>query len=141
MRGDISRAVASKVLSSFHSVMKEMTIRGFLSHNPAIGVSIRAESRYQELVKTPSRQEIVALLAAADALANAKNQTIANAWERYRPMLYLAVDSGMRPQEYLALARSAVRDKGVQVERAIEGGGSSISVIKASPTSGSSAAR
>jgi integrase len=130
LRGEISRPVASKVLSSFHSVMKEMTIRGHVTHNPAIGVAIRAESRYQEIAKFPTKQEIIALLAAADALANSKNLTIAHAWERYRPMLYLAVDSGMRPQEYIALARSAVRETGVQVERAIEGGGTSISVTK-----------
>ena len=130
LRGALSRVVAGKVLSSFHSVMKEMTIRGHMPHNPAIGVSIRADSRYQEVVTVPSRRDIVALLAAADALANSKNLTIANAWQRYRPMLYLAVDSGMRPQEYIALGRSALRPTGVQVERAIEGGWRSITVTK-----------
>jgi len=130
LRGEISRVVASKVLSSFHSIMKEMTIRGHISHNPAIGVSIRADSRYQETAKIPSRREIMALLAAADELANSKNLTISNAWARYRPMLYLAVDSGMRPQEYIALAKSAISGTGVQVERALDGSGRSISVTK-----------
>lgn len=130
LTGNASRAVASKVLSSLHSVLKEMTIRGYLPHNPATGVSIRADSRYDGPVSIPTRAEIVALLSAADTLANAKNQTIAKAWERYRPMLYLAVDSGMRPQEYLALAKSALRPHGVQVERALEGCGSAISVTK-----------
>jgi len=41
------------------------------------------------------------ILKAADSLANHKNYWIARAWERYRPMIYLAADSGMRPQEYL----------------------------------------
>ncbi len=45
-------------------------------------------------------------------------------------MLYLAADSGMRPQEYLAIARSAITDKGVYVDRAIDGNGQSISVTK-----------
>ena len=45
-------------------------------------------------------------------------------------MLYLAVDSGMRPQEYLAASRSALRDNGIYVDRAVEGGGSEISVTK-----------
>lgn len=130
LRGEISRVVASKVLSSFHSIMKEMTIRGHISHNPAIGVSIRADSRYQETTKIPSRREIMALLVAADELANSKNLTIANAWARYRPMLYLAVDSGMRPQEYIALAKSAISETGVQVDRALDGSGRSISVTK-----------
>lgn len=130
LRGALSREVASKVLSTFHSVLKEMTIRGYISANPAIGVSIRADSRYEEAVRIPSKQDIIALLAAADSLANSKNQTIAKAWERYRPLLYLAVDSGMRPQEYIALARSAIRQTGVHVERAIDGSGRSITVTK-----------
>jgi integrase len=45
-------------------------------------------------------------------------------------MLYLAVDSGMRPQEYLALARASVKDTGVEVDRALEGGGTEITVTK-----------
>jgi integrase len=130
LSGGISRPLASKVLSSFHSIMKEMTIRGHLAHNPAIGISVRADSRYQEPIRIPSRQEIVALLEAADRLANSKNKLTARTWLRYRPMLYLAVDSGMRPQEYLALSRSALRDNGVYVDRAIEGGGTAISVTK-----------
>lgn len=130
LTSDASRAVASKALSSLHSILREMTIRGYLAHNPATGISIRADSRYDEPAKIPTRAEIVALLSAADTLANSRNQTIAKAWERYRPMLYLAVDSGMRPQEYLALAKSALRPHGVQVERALEGCGSAISVTK-----------
>ena len=38
----------------------------------------------------------------------------------------------MRPQEYLALAKLAIEDNGVQVERAIDGAGMSISVTKTS---------
>lgn len=52
-----------------------------------------------------------------------KNKQIADAWARYRPMLYLAVDSGMRPQEYVALAGRSVLTDGVQVERAIDRSG------------------
>jgi integrase len=126
----ISRDLAGKVLSSFQSVMKEMTIRGILPHNIAAGVCIRADARYKEPVVIPSKGDIVALLAAADRLANSKNQTLAKAWRRYRPMLYLAADSGMRPQEYLAAARSALGERGIRVERAIEGSGTKISVTK-----------
>jgi integrase len=45
-------------------------------------------------------------------------------------MLYLAVDSGMRPQEYLVLPRSALKDTGVEIDRALEGGGTEITVTK-----------
>lgn len=126
----ISRDLAGKVLASFHSVMKEMTMRGILPHNVATGVSVRAESRYKEPVVIPSKQEIVALLSAADRLANSKNAQIARTWERYRPILYLAADSGMRPQEYLALARSAIDASGVHVTRAIDGSGHELTVTK-----------
>ncbi|WP_095193965.1 site-specific integrase [Pseudomonas sp. Irchel 3A7] len=130
LRSDISRVLAGKVLSSLQSVMKEMSIRGYISNNCAAGVSIRNESRYDAPVVIPSKKDILELLKAADALSNAKNETISNAWQRYRPMLYLAVDSGMRPQEYLAAAQSALTDNGIQVDRAIEGDGSKISVTK-----------
>lgn len=126
----ISRDLAGKVLSSFHSLMKEMTIRGIVTHNVAVGVSIRSDSRYQRPPLIPSKRDVIALLRAADELANAKNQTIAKPWQRYRPMLYLAVDSGMRPQEYLALARGALEDGGVRVERAVDGSGHKITVTK-----------
>ncbi len=126
----ISRVLASKVLSSFQSVMKEMTIRGVLPHNVATGVCIRAESRYQEPVIIPSKADVVALLAAADRLANSKNAQIERTWQRYRPMLYLAADSGMRPQEYLALSKSALGENGVRIDRAIDGSGATISVPK-----------
>lgn len=130
LRSDVSRSLAGKVLSSLQSVMKEMAIRGYTSTNSAAGVSIRNDSRYDTPVVIPSKKEILELLRAADALSNSKNQTIAKAWLRYRPMLYLAVDSGMRPQEYLAAASSALTTHGIQVDRAIEGDGSKISVTK-----------
>lgn len=130
LNGQMSRVLAGKVLSSLQSVMKEMAIRGVLPHNVASGISIRAESRYQQPVVIPSKADVVALLSAADRLADSKNQQIARTWQRYRPMLYLAADSGMRPQEYLALSTEAFRDRGVFVDRAIEGSGASISVTK-----------
>jgi integrase len=125
-----SRYVARKTLSYFHSVLNEMALRGHMASNVATSVSIKSDSRYDEPVVIPKKEEIVALLRAADRLANSKNQQTKRTWERYRPILYLAVDSGMRPQEYLALARSAIHDNGVKVERAIEGGSQKISVTK-----------
>ena len=62
LQEDISRDLAGKVLSSFQSIMKEMTIRGVLHHNVATGICIRADSRYQEPVIIPSKQDVIALL-------------------------------------------------------------------------------
>lgn len=129
---DVSRIVAGKVMSSLHSVLKEMTIRGVIPYNVATGVTIRADSRYDEPIVIPSKSEIIALLAAADCLANSRNAQIARTWERYRPILYLAADSGMRPQEYLAVANSALDEHGINVTRAIDGSGNSLSVTKTS---------
>lgn len=125
-----SRDQAKKALSSFQSIMKEMVTRGYLASNPAIGVAIRSDSRYDTPVSIPTAKDIQALLSAADELANSANRHIARTWQRYRPILYLAADTGMRPQEYLALAGSSARDHGVAVERAIECGGYKISVTK-----------
>lgn len=125
-----SRDQARKVLSSFHSVMREMTTRGYLATNVAAGVSIRADSRYDEPIVIPSPEEVQALLQAADRLANAKNRQTARTWERYRPILYLAADTGMRPQEYLVVPCANLLTHGVKVDRAIERGGYRISVTK-----------
>ena len=125
-----SRDVASKVLTSFHSMIREMVGRGVLLHDMAAGVSVGATSRYDAPIAIPSEREIQALLSAADRLANSRNLTIQKPWQRYRPMLYLAVDSGMRPQEYMVLGRASLGDTGVEVDRALEGGGTEITVTK-----------
>ncbi|MFG0542137.1 tyrosine-type recombinase/integrase [Pseudomonas sp. YQ_5] len=117
------RYLAAKTLTYFHAVLSEMSMRGFIDSNPASGVSVRKDTRYSEPVIIPTQREIEALLKAADELANSKNLQTAKAWERYRPILYLAVDSGMRPQEYLALAGRNILKTGVQVERAIDRSG------------------
>ncbi len=130
VRNCASRDQARKVMSSFQSVMREMSQRGLVSSNVAAGISIRADSRYDEPVQIPTTSEVRALLDAADRLANAKNAQVARSWERYRPMLYLAVDSGMRPQEYLVIPHDNLRDGGVAVDRAIERPGDRISVTK-----------
>ena len=124
------RSMAHHVLSSFHSMIREMVFRGVLPHDVAAGVSIRERSRYKEPVVIPSEQEVMSLLNAADRLANSKNRQTQRTWERYRPMLYLAADSGMRPQEYLAVADGSLKNKGVQVSRAIERSGRKLSVPK-----------
>ncbi len=125
-----SREVAHKALTSFHSMILEMTSRGLLFHDIAAGVSIGATSRYDPRATIPSEKDVHALLEAADALAASKNKKVKNTWRRYRPMLYLAINSGMRPQEYLALARGSLKETGVEVDRALEGGGTKITVTK-----------
>ncbi|ANG98653.1 hypothetical protein A8A54_18715 [Brucella pseudogrignonensis] len=97
-----------------------------MPHNLAIGVSIRTGSRYEDDVKIPTRQEIVALLAAADALANSKNLTIAGAWKRYPHAVpgsrLRNAATGIYRARSLCDPLSAIRETGIQVVRAIDGG-------------------
>ena len=123
------RYLAAKTLTYFHAVLAEMASRGEVPFNVCSGVSIRKDTRYTEPIVIPTQAEIRDLLAAADRLANSKNLRVANTWERYRPMLYLAVDSGMRPQEYVAVSGHNILATGVQVDRAIDRSGN-LSVTK-----------
>jgi integrase len=125
-----SRYLARKSLSLIQSVFKEMVIRGHAPTNPAAGITVSSTSRYDQPVTPPSLEEFYQLLNAADRLANSKNAQIAGAWERFRPMLYLAGDTGMRPGEYMALPIFNVSPTEVKVDRAVERGGHRISVTK-----------
>lgn len=124
-----TRYIAAKTLTYFHAVMAEMETRGRIGSNPANGVNVQMETRYSQAVDIPSEAEVGAILRAADSLANSPNAQVARTWERYRPMIYLATDSGMRPQELLAVGGSSLAPAGIHVERAIDRGGE-LSVTK-----------
>ena len=125
-----SRDVSRKVLSSLHSVIRELITRGVPIQDFASGVTVSATSRYDEELAIPTEKDVQALLKAADTLANAENKQISRTWRRYRPMLYLAVDTGMRPQEYVVAAKTKLYDGGIKVDRALERGEYKISVTK-----------
>ncbi len=125
-----SRYLARRTLTYFQTVLNEMALRGHMGSNVAAGITVGSTSRYEQPVSPPSVEEVQALLAAADRLANSKNLQIAKAWRRNRPMIYLAVDTGMRPGEYLALPRFNISPTEVKVDRAVERSGSKISVTK-----------
>ena len=114
-----TRDQAKKVLSSFHSVLLEMVTQGALANDPASGITIQ-QSRNQEPVEIPSVEEVQIILRTADALANHENYWIAQAWQRYRAMIHLAADLGMRPQEYLALTDSDLLEKGIRITQALD---------------------
>lgn len=71
------------------------------------------------MIEVPDHAEVKKILKAADELAGHRHSQIAAAWERYRPMIYLAVASGMRPQEYVALPRRDVLNGGIRVSQAM----------------------
>lgn len=125
-----SRYLARRTLTYFQTVLNEMAMRGHVGSNVAAGITVSTSSRYEQPVSPPSVEEVQALLSAADRLANSKNAQVARAWRRNRPMIYLAVDTGMRPGEYLALPRFNVTRSEVKVDRAVERSGHKISVTK-----------
>lgn len=112
-----SRDLARRTLSSFHSVLIEMRHQGHLRHDPAAGITIKSGGRYEEdeaEVQIPSDDEMQAILQAADRMG-ARNKQIRQSWLRYRPMIYLAVFSGMRPSEYRGLSWANVFEDHVRV--------------------------
>ena len=115
---EYTRDQAKRTLSCFHSMLIEMVTQGVLTTDPAGRITIQ-RSRYQEPVEIPSIAEVQSILAAADRLANHKYKYISQPWERYRAMIYLASDSGLRPQEYLALPTADLLERGIRVTQAV----------------------
>jgi integrase len=94
--------------------------RKLIAEDPALNVTVETYSRYSEPVAIPTIEDFQEILRAADRLANSKKYEIAQAWERYRPMIYLAADSGMRPQEYLVLPESGLQEGGIRIVQALD---------------------
>jgi site-specific recombinase XerD len=113
-----TRDQAKRTLSCFHSMLIEMVTQGALATDPATRITIQ-RSRYKEPVEIPSIAELQSILAAADRLANHKYKYISQPWERYRAMIYLASDSGLRPQEYLGLPTADLLERGIRVTQAV----------------------
>jgi integrase len=113
-----TRDQAKRTLSCFHSMLIEMVTQGVLATDPATRITIQ-RSRYKEPVEIPSIAEVRSILGAADRLANHRHKYISQPWQRYRAMIYLASDSGMRPQEYLALPTVDLLDRGIRVSQAL----------------------
>ena len=96
-----------------------MNHQGFLTEDPAAGVTIKANGRYEDEdceVAIPTDQEMKDILAAADTMG-AKNDFMKKCWARYLPIIYLASFSGMRPSEYRGLPWSSLSDGCVAVRQ------------------------
>lgn len=123
LKRNYSLYMARRVLSSLHSVFLELNQRGMMAHDPALGVTVQKQSRYDDPVVIPTQEEVKRLLRAADKLAHSKNKQTKRTWKRYRPMIYLAASSGMRPQEICALRKQDVLEDGIQVTQAVDKAG------------------
>ncbi len=114
-----SRDLARRTLSSFHSMLIEMKQQGNLNDDPAGGITIRSGGRYEDddsEIQIPTDAEVRDILDAADSMGT-KNDFMEKCWARYRPMIYLATFSGMRPSEYRGLPWSNLFEDHVQVRQ------------------------
>lgn len=112
-----SRDLARRTLSSFHSMLIEMKHQDEIEADPALGLTIKAHGRYEDddaEVEIPSDAEVRAILAAADRMGS-KNDFMRKCWARYRPIIYLAAFSGMRPSEYRGLTWDNIHADRVEV--------------------------
>ena len=114
-----SRDLARRTLSSFHSVLIEMIQQGQMVHDPAAGITVKSGGRYEDDegdLTIPTDSEMQAILFAADRMGS-KNDYMAECWARYRPMIYLATFSGMRPSEYRGLSWDQVHEDRINVRQ------------------------
>ena len=96
-----------------------MKHQGHIRDDPAVGISIKTGGRYDDEnseVDIPSDREMRDIYGAADIMGK-KNDFMEKSWARYRPMIYLAGFSGMRPSEYRGLAWPHVFEDGVNVRQ------------------------
>lgn len=114
-----TRDQARRTLSSFHSVLIEMKHQGHVQHDPAAGISIKSSGRYEtenSEVEIPSDQEMRDIYSAANLMGK-KNNFMEKCWARYRPMIYLAGFTGMRPSEYRGLSWDAMYEDRVVIQQ------------------------
>ena len=128
---NVSRDLARRTLSSFGSALTEMVMQGHLLSNPAIGISVRTSGRYeddQSEIDIPSDEEVRTLLSAVQAMGR-KNDFMEKAWERYRPMIYLPIFTGLRMSEVRGLPWSSVAHGLIKVTQRADAYGE-IGVVK-----------
>jgi integrase len=84
-----SRAMAGKAVRALSSIITEAQRRGLVAQNVAKGVKVIRSSRDRTKVVIPAREELKAMLAAADA--------------DFRPLLLTAIFTGLRSSELRGL--------------------------------------
>ena len=114
-----NRDVARRALTSFHSMLLEMKFQQVIKSDPAAGITVKSGGRYEEHdaeLEIPSDAEIRSIYQAADAMPQ-KNDFMRKCWARYRPLIYLAGFTGMRPSEYRGLPWSSVFEDHILIKQ------------------------
>jgi integrase len=120
-----TRDLARRTLSGFHSILIEMKQQGFMRNDPAAGITVRNVGRREDFdseVEIPSDAEMRDILQAAETLRH-KNKQMEKVWRRFKPMLYLAAFSGMRPSEYRGLPWANLEKDRVHVRQRADNAG------------------
>jgi integrase len=95
---DLSRSLASKVMTSFKAIIKDAERRGNVAQNVATGVTVKQSKRDKPKlvigVHIPTVDEIKRIIAAAKG--------------RYRPLLLTAIFTGLRSSELRGLPWDAI---------------------------------
>lgn len=101
-----SRTYAKKIMSSFKSALNQAVSDQLISSNPASDVFILISSRQKKSkrIKIPTLVEVQRLTDSIDTLMTASDEKIRKAWQRYGPMFYTQLYSGMRPTEVRGLS-------------------------------------
>jgi len=113
-----TRDLARCTSSSFHSVLIEMRHQGHIASDPAAGITIKTGGRYDDNngIDIPSDRKMRNIFAAADVMGK-KNDFMRQCWARYRPIIYLAGFTGMRPSEYRGLPWANLHRDRVEVHQ------------------------
>jgi len=90
-----SRAMAIRVVRSLTSIVKEAKRLGHVAKNVCEDVTVQRKAREKEKVVPPTKEQIRALIKAADAMGNSRPMA--------KPMLMVFVYAGLRASELRAL--------------------------------------
>ena len=104
----ISRNTAKKILTTLRSAIRFALDEGEIVSDPSTGVTVRLSGRARRRVEIPSKEDVAAILEAADRLAASQNQQVARTWARYCPLIYVLFYAGLRLSEVRGLERDAV---------------------------------
>ena len=102
-----------------------MKQQGFMRDDPAAGITVRSGGRSEDFeseVEILSDAEMRDILKAAETLRH-KNKQMEKVWRRFKPMLYLAAFSGMRPSEYRGLPWANLEKDRVHVRQRADNAG------------------
>lgn len=104
----ISRVTARKVVNYLRQVFKYAVRRELVASDPTAGLVVKLSSRHRKQIIIPSKVEVAKLLETARNKTCVEDRRVAEAWQRYYPLLLVLVYTGMRLSEVRGLPRSEI---------------------------------